>query len=134
MAETSTKASPKKAVTKPIVASAKPEAVKPTTASVKPATASAKPAVKKPAAASAKPAAKEADVAKKPVTAKPAAAKPATKTTVASKVIIVSDEQRYRMVAEAAYYHAERNQFKSDHVRDWIDAEREISALLGGGK
>ena len=48
--------------------------------------------------------------------------------------MIVSDEQRYRMVAEAAYYHAERNQFKSDHVRDWIDAEREISALLSGGK
>lgn len=127
MAETSTKASPKKAVTKPIVASAKPEAVKP-------AIASAKPAVKKPAATSAKPAAKEAAVAKKPVTAKPAAAKPAANTTVTGKVITVSDEQRYRMVAEAAYYHAERNQFKSDHVRDWIDAEREISALLDGGK
>ena len=127
MAETSTKASPKKAVTKPIVASAKPEAAKP-------AAASAKPAVKKPAAASAKPTAKVADVAKKPVAAKPAAAKPAAKTTVASKVMIVSDVQRYRMVAEAAYYHAERNQFKSDHVRDWIDAEREIAALLSGGK
>ena len=127
MAETSTKASPKKAVTKPIVASAKPE-------TVKPAAASAKPEVKKPAAPSAKPAAKVAAAVKKPVTAKPAAAKPAVKTNVASKAIIVSDEQRYRMVAEAAYYHAERNQFKSDHVRDWIDAEREISALLSGGK
>lgn len=127
MAETSTKASPKKAVTKPIVASAKPE-------TVKPAAASAKPEVKKPAAPSAKPAAKVAAAVKKPVTAKPAAAKPAVKTNVASKAILVSDEQRYRMVAEAAYYHAERNQFKSDHVRDWIDAEREISALLSGGK
>ena len=48
--------------------------------------------------------------------------------------MIVSDEQRYRMIAEAAYYRAERNQFKSDHVRDWIDAERDIAALLGGGK
>jgi hypothetical protein len=115
MAETSTKASPKKAVTKPVVASAKPE-------------------VKKPAVASAKPAAKAATVAKKPAAAKPAAAKPAAKAPSQSKVMIVSDEQRYRMVAEAAYYHAERNQFKSDHVRDWIDAERDISALLSGGK
>jgi hypothetical protein len=121
MAETSSKASPKKAVTKPVVASAKPEATKP-------AAAIAKPAVKKPAAI-AKPAAKVAAVVKKPAVAKPAA-----KTPSKSKVMIVSDEQRYRMVAEAAYYHAERNQFKSDHVRDWIDAEREIAALLSGGK
>jgi len=127
MAETSTKASPKKAVTKPVVASAKPEVKKPATAT------STKPAAK-PAAASAKPVVKEPAVVKKPVTAKAAEAKPAAKTTVASKVMIVSDEQRYRMVAEAAYYHAERNQFKSDHVRDWIDAERDIAALLSGGK
>jgi len=127
MAETSTKASPKKAVTKPVVASTKPEATKP-------AVASAKPAVKKPAAVSAKPAVKEPSVVKKPAIAKAAEAKPVAKTTVASKVMIVSDEQRYRMVAEAAYYHAERNQFKSDHVRDWIDAERDIAALLSGGK
>lgn len=126
MAETSTKASPKKAVTKPIAASAKPEVKKPATAI------SAKPAAK-PAPAIAKPAVKEPAVVKKPVNAKPEVAKPVAKTALASKVI-VSDEQRYRMVAEAAYYHAERNQFKSDHVRDWIDAEREISALLGGGK
>jgi hypothetical protein len=115
MAETSTKASPKKAVTKPVIASAKP-------------------AAKKPAVASAKPAAKVAAVAKKPAAAKPAAAKPAAKTPSRSNIMIVSDEQRYRMVAEAAYYHAERNQFKSDHVRDWIDAESEIAALLSGGK
>jgi predicted dinucleotide-binding enzyme len=125
MAETSTKASPKKAVTKPVVASAKPEVKKPAT--------SAKPAAKT-AAASVKPAVKEPAVVKKPATAKAAVAKPAAKTAVASKVMIVSDEQRYRMVAEAAYYHAERNQFKSDHVRDWIDAERDIAALLSGGK
>jgi hypothetical protein len=123
MAETSTKASSKKAVTKPVVASSKPEVKKPATATIA-----------KPAAASAKPAVKEPAVVKKPATAKAAVAKPVAKTTVASKVMIVSDEQRYRMVAEAAYYHAERNQFKSDHVRDWIDAENEIAALLSGGK
>ena len=127
MAETSTKASSKKAVTKPVVASAKPEVKKPAMVTrVNPAA--------RPAAASAKPAVNEPAVVKKPATAKTADANPVVKTTVASKAMIVSDEQRYRMVAEAAYYHAERNQFKSDHVRNWIDAERDIAALLSGGK
>jgi hypothetical protein len=44
---------------------------------------------------------------------------------------IVSDEQRYRMIAEAAYYRAESRHFKSDPVRDWIEAERDIIILLG---
>jgi hypothetical protein len=43
----------------------------------------------------------------------------------------VSDEQRYRMIAEAAYYRAESCHFKSDPVRDWIEAERDIALLLG---
>ena len=120
MAETSTKATPRKAATKkaatePIVAGTKPEA-------------------KKPATASSKPTAKEPVVVKTPAAAKSATAKPAAKATVSSKGMIVSNEQRYRMIAEAAYYRAERNQFKSDHVRDWIDAERDIAALLSGGK
>ena len=116
MAETSTKASTKKAATKPVV---KPVvAAKPVAAAklAKPA-ASAKPAV-----SAAKP------VAKKPAVAKKAAAKTTT------KVIVLSDEQRYRMVAEAAYYRAESNQFKSDPLRDWIDAESDIDKLLSGGK
>ena len=50
-----------------------------------------------------------------------------------SKAMAVSAEQRYRMVAEAAYYRAEANQFKSDPLRDWIDAESDIAALLSGG-
>jgi hypothetical protein len=48
--------------------------------------------------------------------------------------MIVSDAQRYRMIAEAAYYRAESNQFKSDPVRDWIEAEADIAALLNGSK
>ena len=46
--------------------------------------------------------------------------------------MIVTDEQRYRMVAEAAYYRAESNSFQSDPVRDWIEAEKDIAALLSG--
>ena len=47
-------------------------------------------------------------------------------------IVMISDEQRYRMVAEAAYYRAERNAFKSDPVRDWIEAEHDIELLLNG--
>ena len=111
MAETGTKASPKKAATKPVVKAAAAKPVK---------AAAAKPAV----AAAAKPAAKTPAAVKKPAAAK----KPAPK---AVKTAVLSDEQRYRMVAEAAYYRAEKNQFKSDPLRDWIDAENDISRLLG---
>ena len=116
MAETSPKASPKKAATKAVAA--KPAAEKPAPvakpkAAVKPAaaTVAAAPAAVKPAA-----------------TKKAPAAKPATKSVV--KGIVLSDEQRYRMVAEAAYYRAEKNLFKSDPLRDWIDAENDINTLL----
>ena len=116
MAETTTKASPKKAASTPVVKSA---------AAAKP----AKPAVSAtPAVAAAKPAAKKPAAVKKPEVAK----KPAAKT--AAKSIVLSNEQRYRMVAEAAYYRAEKNQFKSDPLRDWIDAEIDISKLLSGSK
>jgi len=68
---------------------------------------------------------KKAAVAKKPAAEKkPAASK---KTTVAA-------EQHYCMVAEAAYYRAERNGFMSDPLRDWIEAEIEIAAMLGSKK
>jgi hypothetical protein len=46
----------------------------------------------------------------------------------------ISDEQRYRMIAEAAYFRAESRGFQSDHVRDWIEAERDIAILLGEDK
>ncbi|MDR1661777.1 MAG: DUF2934 domain-containing protein [Azoarcus sp.] len=45
--------------------------------------------------------------------------------------LFVSDEERYRMIAEAAYFRAESSQFKSDPVRNWIEAERDIAILLG---
>lgn len=90
--------------------------------------AAAKPAAKKPAAA--KPAAAKAP-AKKAATAatkKPAAAKRAP----TAKQMNVTPEQRYKMIAEAAYYHAERRGFTGDPVQDWIAAEAEISAQLAG--
>jgi hypothetical protein len=124
------------------------EMTKKTTAAAKtskPATKSAKPA--KLAGSATKAPAKKVPavaVAKKPAAKKPVAAKtkaPAAKKIAAPAVVPaapkpamrVSDEQRYRMVAEAAYYRAESNQFKSDPVRDWIEAESDITILLSGG-
>ena len=43
----------------------------------------------------------------------------------------VAGEQRRRMIAEAAYYKAERRGFNGgDAVRDWCEAEAEIDAGL----
>lgn len=79
--------------------------------------------------------------AKEAVTKKaaPAAKKtPASRQPAANKAPVVkhvvSDEQRYRMIAEAAYFRAESRQFKSDPVRDWIEAERDIAILFGEDK
>jgi outer membrane biosynthesis protein TonB len=93
-----------------------------------------KPAAKPaPKAAVTKPVEKKAPAAKKaPAVNKPVAAKPAAKNTTVA--MTVSAEQRYRMIAEAAYYRAESNHFKSDSVRDWIEAESDIAALLSGSK
>jgi hypothetical protein len=38
------------------------------------------------------------------------------------------------MVAEAAYYHAERQGFMGDPVQNWIAAEAEIAAILSKKK
>jgi hypothetical protein len=118
MAETSAKPSPKKAATK-------------ATATAKPAAAAKPEAVAKPAKV-AKPAAKKPASVKEPVAGKAPAAKPDAK--IPDKSIVLSDEQRYRMVAEAAYFRAESNQFRSDPLRDWIDAENDVLALLNSGK
>lgn len=78
----------------------------------------------------AKTTASEKAAVKKPVAAEAAAPKkPAAKRTMVAKST-VTPEQRYRMVAEAAYYHAERHGFLGDPTRDWIAAEAEIAALL----
>jgi len=77
-----------------------------------------------------KPVAAKVAAPKKAVAAKPAAPKkPAAKRATAAKSTI-TPEQRYCMVAEAAYFHAERHGFLGDPVQDWIAAEAEIAALL----
>jgi len=47
----------------------------------------------------------------------------------------VSPEQRWKMVAEAAYYKAEKRGFQGgDSARDWLEAEAEIDAQLAPRK
>ena len=127
MAETTTKAAPKKAATKTVAASAKPAAKKP---AAKPAAASAKPAVAKPAVVKAATASVKPAATAKPTVAKAATAKPAARS---AKPVTISDEVRYRMIGEAAYYRAEKNHFKCDPVRDWTEAESDIARRLAGG-
>ena len=78
----------------------------------------------------------KAVVATKPKVTKPKTAAPvekplAAKRSVKVPMLPISAEQRYRMIAEAAYYIAERRSFASgDAAADWAQAEMQIDALL----
>jgi hypothetical protein len=118
MAGTTPKASaPKKTVAKPAKAAA----------------VDAKATVKKAAAKETAPAAANSKPAAPAAAKKTPPRKPAEDKVLATEKVF-SDEQRYRMIAEAAYFRAESCHFKSDPVRDWIEAERDIAILLGETK
>ena len=93
---------------------------------------------KKAPVAEKKPAAKKAAPAvKKPAAAKTASATTAKKTTAAKSAVTskkkmeVSPEQRYMMIAEAAYFRAEKRGFVGGNsAQDWVEAEAEIDQLL----
>ena len=77
--------------------------------------------------------------AARPATPPPAATSvtsaPATQPTAAAQPAparrVVSPEERARMVAEAAYFRAQRRGFgNGDPARDWVEAEAEIDAML----
>lgn len=94
-----------------------------------PAKAEAKPAIKAPAASSGATATKAAPAPAAPApaapSAKPAAIKPA------NMVKPVSAGDRARMVAEAAYFIAEKRGFTPGRAeQDWAVAERQVAALL----
>jgi hypothetical protein len=60
--------------------------------------------------------------------AAPAVPTPSPAAPVAK--VRVSREERHRMIARAAYDHAERAGFAGDPVHDWLAAEREVDAML----
>jgi hypothetical protein len=62
----------------------------------------------------------------------PAKSKTAVKKTAPAGMLLpVSHEERWRMVAEAAYYIAQRRGFVGGDVNaDWVAAEAEVDARL----
>lgn len=68
--------------------------------------------------------------AKKPAASKPAtAAKSAPQKSI--KTNTVTPEERYRMIATAAYFRAEQRGFAGGYeMQDWISGEAEIDARL----
>lgn len=42
-----------------------------------------------------------------------------------------SDETRYKMIAEAAYFLAQRSGFTGNHaLEDWLESENQVNAML----
>ena len=61
----------------------------------------------------------------------PAKRTTAKKTAPVGMLLPVSHEERWRMVAEAAYYIAQRRGFVGgDALADWVAAEAEVDAKL----
>jgi hypothetical protein len=101
-----------------------------------------------------KAAAKKAVTKKAPAAAKKVVAKKAPAPTPASKKVTpstvpgaaqgpvtrepvspVSDEERHRMIEEAAYYRAEKRGFEPGHnEEDWAAATEEVDAMLREGR
>lgn len=72
-----------------------------------------------------KPRAVKAAPVKAPAQTKARAASPAKKTGV------VTPRERLHLIAEAAYFRAERRAFRpGDDLADWLEAEAEIDTLL----
>lgn len=80
--------------------------------------------------------------AKSPVTTQKSAAKkapskkatarkaPAAKPAESTAPDRVSPEERYKMVQEAAYYLAEKQHFVVDSLEVWVEAEKQVDAML----
>ena len=80
-----------------------------------------------------KAAAKKVGTAPKAARAKTQAASPKTAERQPGKSVYMNREERWRMVAEAAYHKAEARGFAAGHeVEDWLAAERDIDAVFGG--
>ena len=62
-----------------------------------------------------------------------AAASAATNGGTADAGLAITPEERYQLIAEAAYYRAERRNFADgDEVQDWLEAEAEVAVRLDG--
>lgn len=68
--------------------------------------------------------------AKAPAPKKNTGAKP----SAGSKKVAVTPDQRYRMIAEAAYFIAEHRSFSGNPAQDWVEAEIEVDRMLNRKK
>ena len=60
-----------------------------------------------------------------------AATKRAPKRPAPDVVVTIAPDERQRMIAEAAYYRAERRGFSGgSEIEDWLAAEAEVDGLL----
>jgi Protein of unknown function (DUF2934) len=60
--------------------------------------------------------------------------KPAPVRTASAAPQAMTEEQRRAMIAEAAYYMAERRGFESGHeLEDWLLAESQLAVAIRGG-
>jgi DUF2934 family protein len=74
----------------------------------------------------------ERSVAPKPEAKKTAPSKPEQiKEPIKQRNKAITPEERYRMVAEGAYFRAQQRGFVGgDPLQDWLDAEAEVAVLL----
>ncbi|MCF7838548.1 MAG: DUF2934 domain-containing protein [Candidatus Marinimicrobia bacterium] len=92
---------------------------------------------KKKAVGKAKPGAQQQDLApatprKAPAQKAPAKKAAVRKTPVKKKAVappaVLSSEERYRQIQQAAYFLAEKNGFRGDPLQYWTEAEQRINA------
>lgn len=77
-----------------------------------------------------------AEKGKKAATKKTVARKSAgtrkSKTSVSTSPVQITPEERWRMIAVAAYHKSEKHGFAPGReMDDWLEAEREVDELLG---
>lgn len=62
------------------------------------------------------------------------ASRPPAAAGAPAEALRVTPEQRYHMIAEAAYFRAERRGFSGgDPAQDWLEAEAEVDRILQAG-
>jgi len=70
---------------------------------------------------------------KKSASTKKAAVKKATKKPTKSPSLDITGEERWKMIAVAAYHKAEKRYFSpGNELQDWTEAEKEVDKMLNG--
>lgn len=59
---------------------------------------------------------------------------PARKTATQKTGTRISPEDRYKMIEQAAYFLAEKQHFQADPAAIWVQAEKEVDALIAATK